>query len=117
MSTKTYNYLVIIFFLTIILGSSIPGKSISNFYIFSKDKLLHIIEYFLLGFLLFNSLIGKTQFPGLLCLFLGVVFAVMDEIYQSTVFGRFPSSFDVIADFIGLTLSILYNNNFTKKLS
>ena len=117
MSTKTYNYLVILFFLTIILGSSIPGKNIPSSYIFSKDKLLHIIEYFLLGFLLFNSLIGKTNFPGLLCLFLGVVFAVMDEIYQSTVIGRFPSSFDVIADFIGLTLSILSNKIFTKKLS
>ena len=117
MSTKTYNYLVILFFLTIIFGSSIPGKNIPSSYIFSKDKLLHIIEYFLLGFLLFNSLIGKTNFPCLLCLFLGVVFAVMDEIYQSTVIGRFPSSFDVIADFIGLTLSILYNKIFTKNLS
>ena len=43
MSTKTYNYLVILFFLTIIFGSSIPGKSIPSSYIFSKDKLLHII--------------------------------------------------------------------------
>ena len=117
MSTKTYNYLVILFFLTIILGSSIPGKSNPSYYIFSKDKLLHIIEYFLLGFLLFNSLISKTQFPGLLCLFLGTGFAVMDEIYQSTVFGRFSSSFDVIADFIGLISSILSNKIFTKKLS
>ena len=117
MSTKTYNYLVILFFLLIILGSSIPGISIPSSYIFSKDKLLHIIEYFLLGFLLFNSLTNKTQFPGLLCLLLGAIFAVLDEIYQSTVFGRFPSSFDVIADFIGLTLSILYNKIFTKNLS
>ena len=117
MSTKTYNYLVILFFLTIILGSSIPGKSIPSSYIFSKDKLLHIIEYFLLGFLLFNSLISKTQFPGLLCLSLGLFFAIIDEVYQSTVNGRFPSSFDVIADFIGLTLSISYNKIFTKNLS
>ena len=117
MSTKTYNYLIILFFLTIILGSSIPGKSIPSSYMFSKDKLLHIIEYFVLGFLLFNCLMSKTQFPGLLCLTLGVVFAIMDEIYQSTVIGRFSSSFDVIADFIGLTLSILSNKIFTKKLS
>jgi len=40
MSTKNYNYLVILFFLTIILGSSIPGKSIPSSYIFSKDKSL-----------------------------------------------------------------------------
>tara|TARA_Y100000748_G_C15305018_1_gene413845 strand:- start:242 stop:595 length:354 start_codon:yes stop_codon:yes gene_type:complete len=114
MNTKIYNYIVIIFFLTIILGSSIPGKSISNLYIFRLDKLLHVIEYFLLGFLLFNSLISKTKSPGLLCFFLGAFFAAIDEIYQSTVFGRFPSTFDVIADFVGLTLSIFYNKIFTK---
>ena len=51
------------------------------------------------------------------CLVLGAVFAVIDEIYQSTVIGRFSSSFDVIADFIGLTLAILSNKIFTKKLS
>ena len=117
MSTKTYNYLVILFFLTIILGSSIPSKIIPSSYIFSKDKLLHIIEYFLLGFFLFNSLIKKTEYPGFLCLLLGGFFAMVDEVYQSTVFGRVPSSFDVIADFIGLTLSILSNKIFTKKLS
>ena len=117
MNTKIYNYLVIIFFLTIILGSSIPSNNIPNIYVFSLDKLLHVIEYFILGFLLFNSLLSKTKFPGILCLFLGVIFAIIDEIYQSTVFGRFPSSFDVIADFIGLTLSILSNKIFTKKLS
>ena len=117
MSTKTYNYLVIIFFLTIILGSSIPGKSIPSSYIFSKDKLLHIIEFFILGFFLFNSLIKKTEYPGFLCLLLGTIFALVDEIYQSTTPGRFSSSFDVIADFIGLTLSILSNKIFTKKLS
>ena len=117
MSTKTYSYLVILFFLTIILGSSIPGKSIPSSYIFSKDKLLHIIEYFFLGFLLFNSLVSKTNFPVILCLFLGGAFAVLDEVYQSTVIGRIPSSFDVIADFIGLTLSIFCNKILTKKLS
>ena len=114
MNTKIYNYIVIIFFLTIILSSSIPGKSIPNLYIFSLDKLLHVIEYFLLGFLLFNSLNTKTKFPALLCFFLGTFFAVIDELYQSTVFGRFPSTFDVIADFVGLTLSIFYNKIFTK---
>ena len=52
-------------------------------------------------------LIDKTKYPGLLTFFLGSLFGVIDEIYQSTVFGRSPSSFDVIADVIGLTLSII----------
>ena len=117
MITKIYNNLAIIFIFTIILGSSIPSASIPNSYIFSSDKLLHIIEYFILGLFLFNSLIKKTEYPGFLCLLLGGFFAIVDEVYQSTVFGRLPSSFDVIADFIGLTLSILSNKIFTNKLS
>ena len=117
MITKIYNNLAIIFIFTIILGSSIPSASIPNSIIFSSDKLLHIIEYFILGFFLFNSLIKKTEYPGFLCLLLGTIFALVDEIYQSTTLGRFSSSFDVIADFIGLTLSILSNKIFTKKLS
>ena len=114
---KLYNYLTIIFLLSIILVSSISGSSISNLSFFSVDKLLHIIEYFLLGLFLFNSLFKKTRFPALLCLILGTFFATVDELYQSTVIGRIPSSFDVIADFIGLTLSIFCNKILTKKLS
>ncbi len=114
---KLYNYLTIIFLLSIILVSSISGSSISNLSFFSVDKLLHIIEYFLLGLFLFNSLFKKTRFPALLCLILGTFFAIVDELYQSTVIGRIPSSFDVIADFVGLTLSILSNKIFTKKLN
>jgi VanZ family protein len=38
----------------------------------------------------------------------------VDELYQSTVFGRFPSSFDVFADAIGLTLSIIINQKISK---
>ena len=49
MSTKTYNYLVILFFLTIIFGSSIPGKNIPSSYIFSKDKLLKALTTFSRG--------------------------------------------------------------------
>ena len=104
------------FLLTIILGSSIPGKSIPSLYIFTKDKLLHIIEYFFLGFFLNKSLIKKTKFPGLLCLILGGLFAMVDEAYQSTVFGRVPSSFDVIADLMGLILHLIYNKIITKNL-
>ena len=117
MTTKIYSYLVIIIFFAIILGSSIPSVSIPSSYIFTEDKLLHIVEYFILGFFLFNSLTEKTKFPGLLCLLLGGCFAIVDEIYQSTVFGRIPSSFDVIADLVGLTLHLLYNKIFTKNIS
>tara|TARA_B100001250_G_scaffold326327_1_gene290285 strand:+ start:476 stop:787 length:312 start_codon:yes stop_codon:yes gene_type:complete len=97
----------------ITIGSSIPGANISKLDLFSSDKVLHILEYFLLGYLLINVLIDKTNYPSLLTFFLGFLFGVIDEIYQSTVIGRFPSSFDVIADVIGLTLSIILFQKFS----
>ena len=97
----------------ITIGSSIPGENIPKLDLFSSDKVLHILEYFFLGYLLINVLIDKTSYPIFLTFFLGFLFGVIDEIYQSTVFGRFPSSFDVIADAIGLTLSIILFQKFS----
>ena len=64
------------------------------------DKLLHVLEYFILGYLLVISLGNKTQYLVYLSFVLGLFFAIIDEMYQSTVIGRSPSSFDVIADTI-----------------
>ena len=114
MDTKTYNVLAIIFSLIIIIGSSIPGASVPELYLFRSDTLLHVLEYLILGHLLMNSVVNKTHSPIFLSLFLGLLFALVDELYQSTVFGRFPSSFDVFADAIGLTLSIIINQKISK---
>ena len=80
------------------------------------DKLLHVLEYFIFGYLLINSTSDKTQYPGYLSLVLGICFALIDETYQLTVIGRSSSAFDVIADAIGLTLAIIFNHRFSKIL-
>ena len=113
---RTYNFLVIIFCLVITFGSSIPGNSMPELYIFGMDKLLHALEYFILGYLLVNSVNDKTQYPGYLSLVLGICFALIDETYQLTVIGRSSSAFDFIADAIGLNLAIIYNHRFSKIL-
>ena len=61
-----------------------------------------------------NSVVNKTHSPIFLSLFLGLLFALVDELYQSTVFGRFPSSFDIIADTVGLTLSMIFYQSISK---
>ena len=91
-------------------GSSITGNSIPELYIFGMDKLLHVLEYFIFGYLLVNSVSDKTQYPVYLTFVLGICFALIDETYQLTVIGRSSSSFDVIADAIGLTLAIIINH-------
>ena len=116
MSMRTYNFLVIIFCLVITIGSSIPGSSIPELKIFGMDKILHVLEYFILGYLLINSVNDKTQYPVYLSFVLGLCFALIDETYQLTVIGRSSSSFDVIADAIGLTLAIIFNHKFSKIL-
>lgn len=114
MNMKLNNISVIIFLILITIGSSIPGKNMPALNVLNFDKVLHFVEYFILGFLLFKVLMDKTNHPRILTLFLGFMFCVSDETYQSTVLGRFPSTFDVFADMLGLTLSIILLKNFTK---
>ena len=111
---KIKNFLIILFSLLIIVGSSIPGNNIPSNYFFKLDKLLHILEYFIFGSLLITSLYNKSIYPYYLTFFIGLVFGVIDELYQSTVFGRFSSIYDVIANIIGLILSIILYRKLSK---
>ena len=97
---KLNNISALIFLILITIGSSIPGDNMPTLKLFNFDKILHLIEYFILGYLLVNVLMDKTDYPRILTLFLGFMFCVSDEIYQFTVFGRFPSTFDVFCRYV-----------------
>ena len=88
-----------------IIGSSLKGTSIPKSYIFTLDKLIHIVEYFTFGVLLYFSIDGITKYSISLSLIMGIFFSFIDELYQSTVHARDASGFDVIADIFGLILS------------
>ena len=111
---NTFKNHIIIHLLTIsfvslmIIGSSLKGTSIPKSYIFTLDKLIHIVEYFIFGVLLYFSIVGITKHSIILSLILGIFYSVIDELYQSTVFARDASGFDVIADIIGLILSVFF---------
>ena len=91
-----------------IIGSSLKGTSIPKSYIFTLDKIIHIVEYFTLGVLLYFSMVCITKYSIILSLILGIFYSFIDELYQSTVFARYASGFDVIADIIGLILSAFF---------
>ena len=91
-----------------IIGSSFEGNNIPKSYIFTLDKLLHIIEYFVFGILLFFVFFFTSNKPDVISFILGIFYSLIDELYQSTVIGRDSSALDVIADIIGLILSILF---------
>lgn len=97
LTRKHYRLLTCLFMVAILLASSIPGKSLPKVVILSPDKLLHIAEYGILGFLVFMS-VKKMSYVLLLG---AIIFAGFDEFWQSFIPGRFPSIFDVIADMIG----------------
>tara|TARA_B100001564_G_scaffold236944_1_gene200342 strand:+ start:1078 stop:1404 length:327 start_codon:yes stop_codon:yes gene_type:complete len=91
-----------------LIGSSLKGTNIPKSYILTLDKLIHIVEYFIFGVLLYFSIIGITKHSIILSLMLGTFYGFVDELYQSTVYARDSSGFDVIADIIGLILSAFF---------
>ena len=105
---RTNAILTGLFIFLMIIGSSFEGNSIPKSYIFTLDKLLHIIEYFIFGILLFFVFFFTSNKPDVISFILGIFYSLIDELYQSTVIGRDSSALDVIADIIGLILSIIF---------
>jgi len=91
-----------------LIASSLKGTSIPKSYIFTLDKLIHIVEYFIFGVLLYFSIVGSAKYSIILSLIMGTFYSFIDELYQSTVYARNASGFDVIADIIGLILSAFF---------
>ncbi len=81
---------------------------------FHSDKLWHVLEYALLGYLLVRAFRATQRTPrvltaSVLTVVCGVAIASADEKFQSTVPGRVSSIYDVAADGVGLVLSqVLY---------
>jgi VanZ family protein len=97
----------------VIIGlSSIPGKSFPDLNWLSFDKLIHIGEYMILGFLVSQVLRKWMTHRYYLLLFtvlLAGTFGGLDELYQHLIPGRLPSYGDWLADVIGvLTGSLIY---------
>ena len=105
---RTNAILTGLFIFLMIIGSSLKGNSIPKSYIFTLDKLIHIIEYFIFGTLLFFVFFFASKNPDVISFILGMFYSFIDELYQSTVIGRDSSALDVLADIIGLILSIFF---------
>lgn len=105
----------------ILAGSSVPGKNIPEVFSFTPDKLIHCLEYAVLGFFLFRwlrleyvsntlSRISSTTF------ILGSLIGALDENYQRLIPGRSPDFWDWVLDSIGVLLSVLFMNYLGKTL-
>ena len=112
MKTRYYRNLLIAYGIIILSISSIPGHSIPRFVLLSWDKLIHIIEYSFLGFLSVSSIDNKSKNQIIIACLFCLFFAILDEIWQSFIPGRFSSVLDVIADGIGIIIGSIFASRF-----
>lgn len=95
------------FLVLILLGSSIPGNNMPRALELTSDKILHFIEYFILGWLSYRAYHSKFKNPVLFLTLFGIMFGCLDEFWQSFIPGRYPSHYDVFADGIGVICGII----------
>ena len=73
-----------------------------------SDKIAHLLEYAILGFLIHRALGARGIWAFVAAVGTASLIGGLDEIYQSTVPGRFPSLYDWLADtsggFVGVGL-------------
>lgn len=97
----------------IFAGSSIPGQDFPDLTIFTYDKLIHFVLYFVFSLLIYRALRFQTKIPVLskyavwISLFLAVLYAASDEYHQSFVSGRSSDPFDWLADSLGGSFFVL----------
>ena len=101
-SLKTWYFIFYIFLILYLSSRTISGSSwLSDILIY--DKVIHYLEYLILGFLLINALKNniisrKKWFYAILFL---ITFPIIDESFQYFIPKRVPSILDGVADIFG----------------
>jgi len=114
--SRLTGLLTVSFIVLMIFGSSFEGSSIPKSYIFTLDKLLHILEYYIFGTLLFFVFLSASKKPAIISLIIGIFYSFIDELYQLTVKGRDSSILDIVADITGLILGLVFIKIFLNSL-
>ena len=107
MNHNKFRILLLVYMALILTLSSLPGDSIPKSWLLNFDKLIHLIEYFILGILLMKSMTSVSTNRLLAVIPVGIIFGIMDEYLQSFISGRFSSGWDVLADTIGVIIGSL----------
>jgi len=102
------NWLLVIAYATIIFSfSSMTAVELPSTAKLFPDWIMHFIEYFIFGILLFRALFvsGYKKKTALLAVVLVFAYAVSDEIHQLFISERFFSLKDIIIDIIGAAVA------------
>lgn len=105
-----YQLPIILWAVIILIVSSIPQFTGVTPELKNYDKVIHIIEYGIFGFLLTRALYFQDRniirkFAVILSILIGGAFAGLDEIHQRYIPGRFDSLGDFAADLSGILLA------------
>lgn len=103
---------VIIMAISIFVMSSIHQVPFLEDSILGQDKLLHLTAYFIFGILTQIAVVANkpamSEFRTCLIVgFVGILYALSDELHQHFVPGRMCDFWDFAADTIGILLSLL----------
>jgi VanZ family protein len=98
--TITIGYMGLIFFLS--SQSTIELRGVPE----NTDKVLHLLAYIPLAFLLYHALLrsGGRRYVFLGAFVIASVYGLTDELHQVFVPGRIPDFFDLMADSAGAFL-------------
>ena len=107
MNYKTFRILLILYMALILTLSSLPAQALPKTWLLNWDKLIHLIQYFILGVLAMKSLKKININSVILVIIFGLLFGSIDEFLQSFISGRFSSALDVLADTIGTAIGAL----------
>ncbi len=80
-------------------------------WVFSLDKFVHTIEYYVLGYLLMRMFVTSprdifSRVPIVFVIIFGVLYGISDEWHQSFVPGRYASIYDILFDIFGILLAV-----------
>ena len=101
-----YQLPVYLYIAAIFIGSSIPGPSMPSAPV-STDKVAHLVEYGILGFLLsrlFASGRMSVMLAVILTIFCAAALGGLDESYQG-ITSRHPSVYDWLFDCLGAAIA------------
>ena len=104
-----YLYILLIFIL-----SSLPGSSVEVIHVFGIDKIIHLVEYSILGFLFKYYIVRKRSIFNFQFYYILIV-PVADEYFIQNISNRTVDYWDFIFNIIGLFLGILIRAYFDKK--
>ena len=90
-----------------------PQKNIELHCKHSFYKILHFVEYSILGFLGLKAF-SNVKNSALLVIFFGTSFGCLNEVIQIFIPGRTPSLYDSLANLLGVSCGTIYSS-FNKK--